>query len=74
MLHRKIPEQHYLAVCEQAATYPDYDLTAGLSAYPLGVVFFPLVWSMSREGLTVASCLVMALQMILRRMGDFAST
>jgi uncharacterized membrane protein YjdF len=46
----------------------------GLIAYPLGVVFFPLIWAASRQGLGPMGYILMSLQMVLRRTGDFAST
>jgi hypothetical protein len=42
--------------------------------YPTAVIFFPLIWAVSQNGLGKMGYLLMTLQMILRRMGDFSST
>lgn len=62
MLHRAIPENLCLRMC--------------LAAYPVAVLLFPVVWVVTRANdgrLGVAGWSVLALQMLLRRTGDFAA-
>lgn len=50
---------------------------AGLLAYPAGVVFFPFTWYfnyISDVPLSAIVVVLLSVQMILRRMGDFAAT
>lgn len=44
--------------------------------YPLAVTLFPLLWALShRTGyMPMSACTILGIQMILRRVGDFAST
>merc|ERR1712166_891694 len=59
IMHRSISEKHLLTLC--------------LAAYPVRVLFFPFVWALSRNGLGISACAVMTCQMVIRRVGDFAS-
>ncbi|WWD22504.1 hypothetical protein CI109_106997 [Kwoniella shandongensis] len=49
-----------------------------LTAYPVATVFFPIIWAMSYssqgDNLPKAVWVIMAIQMIIRRVGDFAAT
>jgi hypothetical protein len=52
-------------------------ITAGLLAYPLAVLFCPVLWALHRAdtgSLGVAAWAVLVAQMIIRRTGDFAAT
>lgn len=53
-------------------------LTPALTMYPLAVALFPIMWGMSAylpDGqLTGVSMLVLGMQMLMRRTGDFAAT
>ncbi|OCF44118.1 hypothetical protein I317_02072 [Kwoniella heveanensis CBS 569] len=49
-----------------------------LSAYPVAVLFFPVIWAMSYpyegDNLPFSAWIVISMQMIMRRAGDFAAT
>ncbi|ORY34238.1 major facilitator superfamily domain-containing protein [Naematelia encephala] len=63
LLHRSIPENQYLRLC--------------LSAYPVAVVFFPILWGINyaAEGrLPLLGWTILVVQMVFRRFGDFAAT
>lgn len=52
-------------------------IIAGLLAYPLAVLFCPVLWALHRAdtgSLGVAAWAVLVAQMIVRRTGDFAAT
>jgi len=46
--------------------------------YPLAVVFLPLLWALSHQrtsaALPIPACVVLGVQMIIRRAGDFSQT
>jgi hypothetical protein len=49
----------------------------GLFAYPVGVLFFPFAWYFnytSTTSLPKSVCVLLAMQMVCRRMGDFSAT
>ena len=53
------------------------ELMIGLFAYPVGVLFFPFAWYFnytSTTSLPKSVCVLLALQMVCRRMGDFSAT
>jgi hypothetical protein len=63
-MYRDIPERIML-------------ITAGLLAYPLAVLFCPVLWGLHHAdtgSLGVAAWTVLVAQMIVRRTGDFAAT
>ncbi|CAD6578555.1 MAG: hypothetical protein TREMPRED_002215 [Tremellales sp. Tagirdzhanova-0007] len=63
VLHRAIPENLYLRLC--------------LSAYPAAILFFPVIWALSNANngrMSTTAWTALAVQMILRRVGDFATT
>ena len=62
LLHRHISQDLFLRLC--------------LAAYPLSVSFFPVIWTIvyAHNGFTSMAWALLALQMIVRRIGDFAAT
>jgi hypothetical protein len=53
------------------------ELMIGLFAYPVGVLFFPFAWYFnytSTVSLPKSVCVLLAMQMVCRRMGDFSAT
>jgi hypothetical protein len=49
----------------------------GLFAYPVGALFFPFAWYFnytSTTSLPKSVCVLLAMQMVCRRMGDFSAT
>jgi hypothetical protein len=53
------------------------ELMIGLFAYPIGVLFFPFAWYFnytSTTSLPKSVCVLLAMQMVCRRMGDFSAT
>jgi hypothetical protein len=53
------------------------ELMIGLFAYPVGVLFFPFAWYFnytSTTSLPKSVCVLLAMQMVCRRMGDFSAT
>lgn len=53
-------------------------LTPALTMYPLAVTLFPIMWAFSHRlpagSLSTGTCLVLGVQMLMRRTGDFALT
>jgi hypothetical protein len=84
LLHKAIPEPTYLRLCRIlfdhsleeiifAYTHP----STGLSAYPVAVLFFPLMWALHRSdsaAMSVGGWTTLAVQMVIRRIGDFSAT
>ncbi|WWC58113.1 uncharacterized protein I303_100648 [Kwoniella dejecticola CBS 10117] len=64
LLHSKLSEAACLRLC--------------LISYPCAIVFFPILWALSYpssgDRLPICVWVIMSVQMILRRVGDFATT
>jgi hypothetical protein len=82
-LHNRLPEHIFLRLCKSALLTILFGSQAvlttpiGLMSYPAGVVFFPFAWYLnyiSPVSLPTSVCVLLSLQMVLRRMGDFAAT
>lgn len=76
-LHRRLPEDRFLRLCKPSRPSNDHADVSGLLAYPAGVVFFPFAWYFnytSSTSLPASVIVILTVQMILRRTGDFAAT
>lgn len=83
-LHRRLPENLFLRLCklppDLGRRYTDTEILLiflGLLAYPTAVLFFPFAWYFnytSPTSLPPSVILILSVQMVLRRMGDFAAT
>ncbi|OCF59654.1 hypothetical protein L486_02326 [Kwoniella mangroviensis CBS 10435] len=64
LLHGSLSESTCLRLC--------------LISYPAAIIFFPILWAMSYphsgDDLPISVWIVMSIQMIIRRIGDFATT
>jgi len=75
-LHNRLPENLFLRLCTSLSFLVE-ELMIGLFAYPVGVLFFPFAWYFnytSTTSLPKSVCVLLALQMVCRRMGDFSAT
>ncbi|TXT16068.1 hypothetical protein VHUM_00571 [Vanrija humicola] len=65
VLHRIVPENAYLTFC--------------LAQYPIAILLFPAAWAANRDypvagRLSAAGWVILVVQLVLRRVGDFAPT
>ena len=72
MMHRYFSFQTLVTICEHSRCYPP--LTAGLLCYPIATALFPVLWLLRSRGLNGFLFMLLAVQIVIRRTGDFSST